>query len=84
MYSLILNLFPLFPLIRLRLMTLQIRGRLNSKIYTVVDVLGNSIAFLLSAGTDADSTHTIKLLSHLPIENSNILGDNAHDTQKIK
>ena len=57
-------------------------GGLNTKIHAVVDGLGNPVAFLLSAGTDADSTHAIELLSKLPIEISNILGDKAYDAQK--
>lgn len=60
------------------------RGGLNTKIHAVVDGIGNPVAFLLSAGTDADSTHAIELLSQLPIENSNILGDKAYGTQKIR
>ncbi|MDE7137876.1 MAG: transposase, partial [Ruminococcus sp.] len=42
------------------------------------------LEILLSAGTDADSTYAIELLSKLPIESSNILGDKAYGTQKIR
>jgi transposase len=45
---------------------------------------GKRTAFLLSAGTDEDSTHAIELLSQLSIENSNILGDKAYGSEKIR
>ena len=63
---------------------LSIDSTLNTKIHAVVDGLGNPVAFLLSAGTDAGSTHAIELLSQLPIKNSNILGDKAYGAQKIR
>lgn len=37
-----------------------------------------------SVGQEADSTRAIELLSQLPIENSNILGDKTYGIQKIR
>lgn len=60
------------------------KGGLNTKIHAIADDLVNPTAFLLSVGTDADSTHAIELLSKFSIENSNILGDKAYGTKEIK
>ena len=57
------------------------RGGRNTKIHTLVDGLGNPLAFLLSSGSDHDSMHTVPLLSQIDIEGSNILGDKAYGGQ---
>ncbi len=46
------------------------KGGKNTKIHTLVDGLGNPLAFLLSSGNDHDSV--------------NILGDKAYGAQKIR
>ena len=38
------------------------RGGRNTKIHTLVDGLGNPLAFVLSSGRDHDSTHAVPLL----------------------
>ncbi|MBD5098396.1 MAG: transposase [Clostridiales bacterium] len=43
------------------------RGRLNTKLHTIVDGLENPVTFLLSAGNDHDSTHAIQLLKQVNI-----------------
>ena len=54
------------------------RGGRNTKIHTLVDGLGNPLAFMLSSGNDHDSVHAVSLLSQVNIERSNILGDKAY------
>ena len=49
------------------------RGGRNTKIHTLVDGLGNPLAFMLSSGADHDSTHAVPLLQQINIEGSNIL-----------
>jgi len=56
---------------------------LNTKIHAIVDGLGNPVEFLLSPGSDHDSTHAIEILDKVDIEGSNILGDKAFDTNDI-
>ena len=60
------------------------KGGRNTKIHTLVDGLGNPIAFLLSPGNDHDSKHAIPLLSQVRIEGSNILGDKAYGAKAIR
>ena len=60
------------------------RGGRNTKIHTLVDGLGNPLAFLLSSGNDHDSTHAVSLLSQIDIEGSNILGDKAYGAKAIR
>ena len=60
------------------------RGGRNTKIHTLVDGLGNPLAFLLSPGNEHDSTHAISLLSKINIEGSNILGDKAYGAKAIR
>ena len=45
---------------------------------TLVDDLGNPLAFMLSFGNDHDSVHAVSLLSQFNIERNNILGDKAY------
>lgn len=60
------------------------RGGLTTKIHAVVDGLGNPVEFLLSAGNDHDAIHAIDVLSMVDISTSNILGDKAYGSQKIR
>ena len=53
-------------------------------IHTLVDGLGNPLAFLLSSGNDHDSRHAVPLLSQIDIEGSNILGDKAYGAKAIR
>ena len=60
------------------------RGGRNTKIHTLVDGLGNPLAFMLSSGADHDSTHAVPLLQQINIEGSNILGDKAYGAKAIR
>ena len=60
------------------------RGGRNTKIHTLVDGLGNPLAFMLSSGADHDSTHAVPLLQQINIEGSNILGDKAYGAKTIR
>jgi transposase len=60
------------------------KGGRNTKIHTVVDGLGNPLAFLLSPGNDHDSKHAIPLLAHVDITGSNILGDKEYGAKAIR
>ena len=60
------------------------RGGRNTKIHTLVDGLGNPLAFMLSSGADLDSTHAVPLLRQINIEGSNILGDKAYGAKAIR
>ena len=60
------------------------RGGRNTKIHTLVDGLGNPLAFLLSSGSDHDSVHAVPLLSQIDIGGSNILGDKAYGAKVIR
>src|SRR3546814_2384386 len=44
------------------------RGGRNTKIHTLVDGLGNPLAFLLSSGNEHDSTHAVPLLQEIDIK----------------
>ncbi len=46
------------------------KGGLNTKIHAIVDGLGNPVAFLLSPGSDNDSTHAIELMNMTDIAGS--------------
>ena len=60
------------------------RGGKTTKIHAVVDGLGNPVHFLLTGGQVHDASAAIELLSELEIEGSNILGDKAYGSQKIR
>ena len=60
------------------------RGGRNTKIHTLVDGLGDPLAFMLSSGNDHDSVHAVSLLSQVKIEGSNILGDKAYGAKAIR
>ena len=59
------------------------KGGLNTKIHTIVDGLGNPVAFLLSPGNNNDSTHAIELMNKIDITGSNLLGDKPYGTKEI-
>lgn len=60
------------------------RGGRNTKVHTLVDGLGNPLAFKLSSGNDHDSVHAVSLLEQVNIEGSNILGDKAYGAKSIR
>lgn len=60
------------------------RGGRNTKIHTLVNALGNPLAFLLSSGNTHDSRYAIPLLSQIDIKGSNILGDKAYGAKAIR
>ena len=60
------------------------KGGRNTKIHTLVDGLGNPLAFLLSPGQDHDSVHAVELLRQVNIEGCNILGDKAYGAKAIR
>ena len=60
------------------------KGGRNTKIHTLVDGLGNPLAFLLSPGQDHDSVHAVELLRQVNIEGCNILGDKAYGSKAIR
>ena len=60
------------------------RGGRNTKIHTLVDGLGNPLAFLLSSGNDHDSKYAVPLLNQIDIKGSNILGDKAYGAKAIR
>lgn len=59
------------------------RGRLNTKIHTVVDGLRNPLYFQRSAGNVNDSEVAVDVLAHLDISQSNVLADKAYGTNEI-
>ena len=60
------------------------KGGLNTKVHTIVDGLGNPLAFLLSPGNDHDCRHAIPLLGKVDIKGSNIIGDKAYGAKAIR
>lgn len=60
------------------------KGGRNTKIHTLVDGLGNPVAFMLSPGNEHDSKHAIPLLKKIGIKGCNILGDKAYGAQIIR
>ena len=60
------------------------RGGWNTKLHAVVDGLGNPVEFLLSAGNDHDSVHTVELLEKVRISGSAILADRAYGARAIR
>jgi transposase len=59
------------------------KGRLNTKIHTVVDGLGNPLYFQLSPGNVNDSEAAVDVLSNVDISKSNVLADKAYGTNEI-
>uniref|UniRef100_UPI00406CF85D transposase n=1 Tax=Paenibacillus sp. FSL L8-0340 TaxID=2954685 RepID=UPI00406CF85D len=60
------------------------RGGKTTKLHTVVDRLGNPLAFLLTGGQIYDSVPVIDLLQQFDITGSHILGDKANSSEAIK
>ena len=60
------------------------RGGKTTKIHTIVDGLGNPILFHLTGGNIFDSTPVCELLDKISIKGSNILGDKAYGSHKIR
>jgi len=60
------------------------KGGRNAKIHTLVDGLGNPVAFMLSPGNEHNSKHAVPLLKQIDIKGSNVLGDKAYGTQEIR
>ncbi len=60
------------------------RGGKTTKLHTVVDGLGNPLAFLLTGGQVYDSVPAIDLLQKLDIIGSHILGDKAYGSEAIR
>lgn len=52
---------------------------MNTKLHAIVDGLGNSVEFMLSAGNDHDSVYAVELLEKVEIGGSNVLADRASD-----
>jgi transposase len=49
-----------------------------------VDGLGNPVEFLLSPGSDHDSSHAVELLSRTDVSQSNVLGDKAYGAKAVR
>lgn len=60
------------------------RGGKITKLHTVVDGLGNPLAFLLTGGQVYDSVPAIDLLQKLDITGSHIHGDKAYGSEAIR
>ncbi|WP_394803501.1 IS5 family transposase [Huintestinicola butyrica] len=60
------------------------RGGKTTKIHAVVDGLGNPVCFMLTGGQVHDSKAAVDVLSGINISGSNILGDKAYGTEKIR
>ncbi|WP_141506244.1 IS5 family transposase [Paenibacillus luteus] len=60
------------------------RGGKTTKIHTVVDGLGNPIAFLLTGGQVYDTVPVMDLLQTLDITGSHILGDKAYGSETVR
>ena len=60
------------------------RGGLNTKLHAIVDGLGNPVEFMLSAGNDHGSVHTVGLLERVEIRGSNVLADQAYGAKTIR
>lgn len=59
------------------------RGARNTKIHTLVDGLGNPIAFMFSLSNENDSMRAVLLLKHIDIIGFNIPGDKTYGAQAI-
>ncbi|MBG9565448.1 transposase [Brevibacillus agri] len=60
------------------------RGGKTTKLHTVVDGLGNPLAFLLTGGHVYDSVPAIHLLQGFDLTGSHILGDKAYGSEAIR
>lgn len=59
-------------------------GGKTTKIHAIVDGLGNPVHFLLTGGQVHDAKVAIDLLSGVTITGSNVLGDKAYGSAKIR
>lgn len=59
------------------------RDGLNTKLYIIVDDLGNLMKFLLSDGNDHDYMHDVELLEKVKINRSNVLSDRGYGAERI-
>ncbi|HAJ4019733.1 TPA: transposase, partial [Escherichia coli] len=60
------------------------RGGKTTKLHTVVDGLGNPLAFLLTGGHVYDSVPAINLLQGFDLTGSHIVGDKAYGSEAIR
>lgn len=60
------------------------RGGKTTKLHTVVDGLGNPLAFLLTGGHVYDSVPALDLLQKFELTGSHILGDKAYGSEEIR
>lgn len=60
------------------------KGGRNTKVHALVERRGLPLAFQLSPGNEHDCTHAIPLLKEIEIGGSNILGDKAYGTARIR
>ncbi len=60
------------------------RGGRTTKIYAIVDGLGNPVEFLLSCRNEHDSKHDVNLLSKVDIPENNVLEDKAYGAKSIR
>lgn len=56
----------------------------TSKIHTIVDGLRNPFYFKLSGGQVGDANLAIDTLKHVPLKNSNVIGERAHGSEPIR
>lgn len=60
------------------------RGEKTTKIHTLVDGLGNSLAFLFTGGQTHGAVPTIPLLEQINVVRSNILGGKGYGSGPIR
>ncbi|SFE21074.1 Transposase [Paenibacillus algorifonticola] len=60
------------------------RGGKTTKLHTLVDGLGNPLAFLLTGGQVHDSVPANDLLQEFDLTGSHILGDKAYGSEAIR
>lgn len=60
------------------------RGGWNIKLHAVVVGLGNPVEFLLSAGNNHDSVHSVELLKKVRSSGSAVLADRAYGARAIR
>ncbi|NGP46934.1 IS5 family transposase [Bacillaceae bacterium SIJ1] len=60
------------------------RGGKTTKLHTVVDGLGNPLAFLLTGGQVFDSVPAIDLLQEFDLTGSHIIGDKAYGSEAFR
>lgn len=60
------------------------KGGKNTKIYAIVDCLGNPVSFLLSGSQVHDSKVTILLLETTNIADNHVIADHAYRANKMR